>query len=92
MGKSSAGEIARRLIECGLPGHTPVAMVESASLPGERRFHTRLDLLPLAAATALGDGPAVLLIGQAVGAIGPVAQHGATAAIGDERHRSIPTA
>ena len=41
-------------------------MIENASLPGERRFHTRLDLLPLAARTALGNGPAVLLIGEAL--------------------------
>jgi uroporphyrin-III C-methyltransferase len=43
-----------------------VALVESASLPNERHFHTRLDLLPLAAKAALGDGPALLLVGQAM--------------------------
>lgn len=66
MGKAAAGEVASRLVAAGLPGSTPVALVESASLPGERRFHTRLDLLPLAAGTALGDGPALLLIGEAM--------------------------
>lgn len=66
MGKSSATEIVHRLVEAGLPGTTPVAMVENASLPDERTFRTRLDLLPLAAGTALGDGPAILLIGQAI--------------------------
>jgi len=66
MGKAAAGEVSRNLIAAGLPAGTPVALVENASLPGERRFHTRLDLLPLAAATALGSGPALLLVGAAV--------------------------
>ena len=66
MGKSSATQIAHGLVEAGLPGATPVALVENASLPNERHFLTRLDLLPIAARTALGDGPAVLLIGEAV--------------------------
>ncbi len=67
MGKAAAPEVAARLIEAGLPADTPVALVENASLPGERRFSTRLDLLPIAARSALGDGPAIILIGQAVG-------------------------
>ncbi|MCB2066797.1 MAG: uroporphyrinogen-III C-methyltransferase [Erythrobacter sp.] len=68
MGKASAAEIAAGLMQAGLDGATPVVLVESASLPEERRFATRLDLLPLAARTALGDGPALMLIGAAVGA------------------------
>ncbi len=67
MGKSSAEQIAKGLMESGLPGATPVALVENASLPNENHFHTRLDLLAIAAQTALGDGPALMLIGQAVG-------------------------
>jgi len=55
------------LIVAGLPGDTPVALVENASLPTERHFHTRLDLLALAARAALGDGPALLLIGEVAG-------------------------
>lgn len=66
MGKAAAAEVSRNLMAEGLPGDTPVALVENASLPGERRFHTRLDLLPLAARTALGNGPALLLIGRAM--------------------------
>ena len=38
------------------------------SLPTGGEFLTRLDLLPIAAKTTLGDGPALILIGQAVGA------------------------
>jgi uroporphyrin-III C-methyltransferase len=66
MGKSSARMLANGLMTAGLPPSTPVAMVENASLPGERCFRTRLDLLPLAARIALGDGPALLLIGEAM--------------------------
>jgi uroporphyrin-III C-methyltransferase len=68
MGKAAAGEIADRLMAAGLAGDTPVALVESASLPEERRCRTRLDLLAFASRTALGTGPAILLIGQAVAA------------------------
>jgi uroporphyrin-III C-methyltransferase len=66
MGKAAAPEVSGRLIAAGLPASTPVALVESASLPGERHFHTSLGLLPLAASTALGNGPALLLIGEAM--------------------------
>ena len=66
MGKAAAPAVSIRLIAAGLPPETPVVLVENASLAEERHFSTRLDLLPLAARTALGDGAAVILIGQAV--------------------------
>ncbi len=66
MGKAAAGEVSTRLIEAGLPGDTPVALVENASLANEARLLTRLDLLGFAADAALGDGPALLLIGEAL--------------------------
>lgn len=66
MGKAAAPEVSAKLIAAGLPAETPVALIERASLPTERHFHTRLDLLPLAARAALGDGPALLLIGSAM--------------------------
>jgi uroporphyrin-III C-methyltransferase len=65
MGKAAAAQVAAGLIDAGLPPATPVALVENASLPTERHFLTRLDLLPLAARTAVGEGPTLLLIGQA---------------------------
>jgi uroporphyrin-III C-methyltransferase len=67
MGKDAAQDIASNLMAAGMPGGTPVALVENASLPSERHAITRLDLLGLTAKVALGDGPALLLIGQAVG-------------------------
>nr|WP_166180322.1 uroporphyrinogen-III C-methyltransferase [Altererythrobacter segetis] len=66
MGKAAASEVASELMNAGLAGDTPVALVENASLPGSRRFLTRLDLLPLAARTALGRGPAVILVGASL--------------------------
>ncbi|MFA7604770.1 MAG: uroporphyrinogen-III C-methyltransferase, partial [Novosphingobium sp.] len=66
MGKVAAHEVSRRLIAAGLPGDTPVALVENASLADERVFLTRLDLLGLGSRTALGSGPALLLIGEAL--------------------------
>ncbi len=66
MGKAAAGEVSAQLIAAGLPRETPVALVENASLPEERVFHTRLDLLGLSSRVALNDGPALLLIGAAM--------------------------
>lgn len=66
MGKAAAAEVSAGLIEAGLSPATPVALVENASLPEGSPFLTRLDLLPLAARTALGDGPALILIGEAL--------------------------
>lgn len=66
MGKSAAATISRELKDAGLPGDTPVLLIENASLPDERLFNTRLDLLALSAKSALGDGPALMLIGEAV--------------------------
>ena len=66
MGKAAAGHVSRGLIAAGLAPDTPVALVENASLPEKREFFTRLDLLPLAARSALRGGPAVILIGEAL--------------------------
>ncbi len=65
MGKAAAAEVSRELIAHGLAPETPVALVENASLPEERHIATRLDLLSIAA-KGLGDGPTVLLIGEAL--------------------------
>ncbi|ASK89285.1 uroporphyrinogen-III C-methyltransferase [Sphingorhabdus sp. SMR4y] len=66
MGKAAAATISRQLIEAGLPADTPVLLTENASLPEESQFSTRLDLLALSAKSALGAGPALMLIGEAV--------------------------
>ncbi|MDY7097698.1 MAG: uroporphyrinogen-III C-methyltransferase [Pseudomonadota bacterium] len=69
MGKGAAPNIAKGLLQAGLTADTPVMLVENVSLPSQRHFATRLDTLPIAARTALGDGPAIILIGQAMGAM-----------------------
>lgn len=66
MGKAAASVVSAKLMAAGLPGHTPVAMVENASLPSEAVMMTRLDLLGLTANAVLGSGPALILIGDAV--------------------------
>jgi len=70
MGKAAAAEVSAQLILAGLPGTTPVLVAENVSLPDERLLHTRLDLLSIAA-QAMGDGPALLLIGEAMLPPGP---------------------
>ncbi len=62
MGLSTAGRIAGRLSAAGLAGSTPVAVAESASLPGGRRLVTTLAGLEDAVRGL--DGPALLIIGQ----------------------------
>ncbi|MET1755110.1 uroporphyrinogen-III C-methyltransferase [Novosphingobium sp. RD2P27] len=84
MGKAAAGEVSSRLMAEGLTADTPVALVESASLPEERVFLTRLDLLALSAKTALGDGPALLLIGEALRSAAPASR--AVAALEQNRN------
>lgn len=66
MGKSSAAIVSRNLIAAGMAKDTPVLLVENASLDNERIIHSRIDLLPLTAKTALGNGPAIMLIGSAM--------------------------
>lgn len=68
---SAAADVSAGLMAAGLPGDTPVVLVESASLPEERHFATRLDLLPLAAETATGDGPVIILVGKSMLASDP---------------------
>ncbi|MEP1421765.1 MAG: uroporphyrinogen-III C-methyltransferase [Erythrobacter sp.] len=68
MGKSSASHISRGLLDAGLAAETPVVLIENVSLPEEKRFVSDLELLPISAGTVLGDGPALILIGEAVGA------------------------
>lgn len=87
MGKAAAGEVSAKLVAAGLPGDTPVALIENASRPDQRIMTTRLDLLGLAAKAALGDGPALLLIGQAVGAAAPCSSDGPGAVA--TRHTSL---
>ena len=68
MGKAEAGTVASNLIRAGLAANTPALVVENASLPNERIVCSRLDLLGVATGADVTDGPALLIIGEAVGA------------------------
>lgn len=65
MGRDAAGDVSRNLIRHGLPRDTPVLVAADVSLPDERRLHTRLDLLPIAARATGGGKPTLILIGEA---------------------------
>lgn len=63
MGAHEAAKVARTLGSKGFPDATPVVVVESASLPESRSIHGTLrELISMTA--ALGDGPALILIGD----------------------------
>ena len=66
MAAGAAQEIAATLIAAGKPAGTPVAIVESASLPEERRIAGTLAELA-AGAPRLGAGPALLALGATFG-------------------------
>ena len=67
MGRSVAAGVAARLMEAGLGAGTPVAVIENATLPERRVFAGTLRDLPAFAGRAEVDGPALILIGAAVG-------------------------
>jgi len=63
MAAGASQDIAATLIEAGKPAATPVALVESATLPGERRLFTTLGELR-ALALARAAGPVVMCVGE----------------------------
>jgi uroporphyrin-III C-methyltransferase len=67
MGRDSAPEIARQLIDAGRAGTTPVAIVEACSTPRERMLTLTLDGLAAGEAQLWLDAsqPSLLMIGDA---------------------------
>jgi uroporphyrin-III C-methyltransferase len=63
MGAGQAEAVAATLIARGRAAETPVAVVESATLPGMHVQYGTLENLPLLAASA-GSGPTVILLGD----------------------------
>jgi uroporphyrin-III C-methyltransferase len=63
MGVGEAAQIAATLMSRGASPDLPVVIVESASLPEERRIAARLADLGVAAAQTV-TGPAVILLGE----------------------------
>jgi uroporphyrin-III C-methyltransferase len=62
MGVGEAAAIAERLLAAGKRPGSPVAVVENASLPGQRIRYTTLAALPLLGKAEI-TGPAVILLG-----------------------------
>jgi uroporphyrin-III C-methyltransferase/precorrin-2 dehydrogenase/sirohydrochlorin ferrochelatase len=86
MGRSTAADVASRLIETGLSPDTAVAVVENASLPTKKLYHGTLADLP-----SLGErddlaGPVMTIIGDAVAGANfelsePLAAHSSVRAV-----------
>jgi uroporphyrin-III C-methyltransferase / precorrin-2 dehydrogenase / sirohydrochlorin ferrochelatase len=64
MGVSTAGTVARRLIEHGLAAGTPVAVVENGTRPEQRVVTARLEELEARLQEAGAHGPALIIIGE----------------------------
>ena len=64
MGVSTAGVVARRLIEHGLGPSTPVAVVENGTLPNERSVTGQLGGLEALLRGRGITGPAVIIVGE----------------------------
>lgn len=64
MGVARCADVQRALLEGGLEGATPVAVIENATLPRERQLRTRLDELAEAVAAKAIESPAIMVIGE----------------------------
>ncbi len=66
MGVAGLAGICRALLAAGLPASTPTAMVQAATLPGQRVIGCGLGALAERAAAARMESPALIFVGQAV--------------------------
>ena len=64
MGVGEAELLANALQQAGMPGRTPVAIVQSASSPACTTLHTTLQELPQRAAELPPGGPTLLVLGE----------------------------
>lgn len=76
MGVTGVQELQAELLT-GLPGKTPVAVVQNATLPGQRLVKTSLDQLANTVAREKIASPAIIVIGDVTGAAARVALQGA---------------
>ncbi|MEZ5959027.1 MAG: uroporphyrinogen-III C-methyltransferase [Hyphomonadaceae bacterium] len=76
MGAVEAARVRDQLVSRGVPASRPVALVENASRVTERIVRGTLSELPELAAQ-LGDGPALMVIGEAVAQAGALARSAA---------------
>jgi len=66
MALGALAQICQGLVEHGLPGSTPVALIENATLPGQRVVEATLATLERAAREAGVRPPALLIVGEVV--------------------------
>jgi uroporphyrin-III C-methyltransferase len=83
MGVSGADMIQTELLT-GLPAHTPVAIIENASLPHQRQAITQLDQLTHTLQTTGLKSPSVLVVGDVVLACAQIFQT-------DQNQQTAPT-
>ena len=83
MGVSGADMIQTELLT-GLPAHTPVAIIENASLPHQRQALTQLDQLTHTLQTKGLKSPSVLVVGDVVQACAQIFQT-------DQNQQTAPT-
>jgi siroheme synthase len=62
--------ITAQLIDHGLAAHTPAAVVQHATLPGQRVLRAPLAELAAAASRAGIGAPAVVVVGEVVSVLG----------------------
>ena len=79
MGVGSAAHIQQELL-AGLPGGTPVAIIENASLPSQRHAVGTLDQLAATIDAAGLGSPSIIVVGNVVQALATLAPHSAVAA------------
>lgn len=73
MGVSGAAAIQRQLL-AGLPAHTPVAVIQRATLPDQRHAVTTLDALAATIDRERLGSPAVIVVGDVLQGLAAVAQ------------------
>ena len=64
MGVGEAKSLSDALMQAGLPGRTPVAIVQNASSPACTALHTTLQDLPQRATFLAPGGPTLLVLGE----------------------------
>ncbi|HGM4839428.1 TPA: uroporphyrinogen-III C-methyltransferase [Serratia marcescens] len=74
MGIANSPVISQRLIAHGLPGSTPVAVIERGTQPQQRVLVGTLDALGKIVAEEQVESPALVIIGEVVGMYRPIAE------------------
>jgi len=83
MGVAGLGGIAGALVAHGLAPDTPAALVEKATLPGQRVIVATISTIAAAASRAKVQPPALLIVGEVVRLRSKLAWYGAKAAAGE---------